>query len=64
MINDITLDDVINWLGNQEDEREIDQARELLMDIANGSYSPEELRDEILQYKEDIHVDREKDNER
>ena len=53
MTNDITIDDLVGWMEIDEYERDIDTARELLVDIANGAYSPEELRDEILQYKED-----------
>lgn len=45
----VTFKQVKNWLGDTNPERD---AIAILAVIANGGYSPELLKDEILQYSD------------
>jgi hypothetical protein len=43
--DDITYDDTENWLGT---DNTLDEAIEVITDVANGKYTPETLRGDIL----------------
>ena len=45
--NKITPEDVLAWLGS---DNTLDQAIEIIADIANGDYKPSLLRREISDY--------------
>jgi hypothetical protein len=43
----ITADDVLNWLGS---DNTLEQAIEIIADVANGDYKPKLLKEEIAEY--------------
>jgi hypothetical protein len=45
----ITADEVLEWLGSDDT---LEQAVEIIADIANGDYKPKDLRQEVSDYSE------------
>ena len=47
MVSKITAEQLVNWLGSDVERKDL---IELIHELANGFYSPEQLRKDVISY--------------